>query len=426
MSLTVTHSFVSGVADGANAMVMRPSDWGSVAGGAKATHVISGGVPADVGLGNVENTALSTWGGSANLTTTGPLALVVGGTLPASTLTFRATSGVGVGAEAIIFQVGNNGATEVMRLTPVLTSTPNNLLITGPGGWSGLSLSPSAPLIVQSLAAGIELVQTGFGSTDVHYRWQIHNSVSSGLFEFNYFTGNGVSVQTGWTMNPTNAAFISNGSISSPSISASTFLVVPSGGSLNVGTGTWVASTNALTVPGVSTLTGAVNCGSTLTASGNLGLGGALITPGLLKGGWDLRSNGALVHSWGVGRAYLLMTAVTDLANLIMEVTTSGTAGGRAFQQSFGFDVYSMAFVSEASGAVISTPLTLGLSGGSVKVGGKFGCNGKAVQSAFASGGVLAAYASGTAGFDTGAHASALYAQVVAIQAALVADGIMS
>ncbi len=117
MSLTVQHSYVSGVADGANAMVMRPSDWGSVAGGAKATHVISGGVPGDVGLGNVENTALSTWGGSGNLTTTGPLALVVGGTLPASTLTFRATSGVGVGAEAIIFQVGNNGATEVLRVT---------------------------------------------------------------------------------------------------------------------------------------------------------------------------------------------------------------------------------------------------------------------------------------------------------------------
>jgi hypothetical protein len=68
MSLVVTHAFVSGAADGANASVMRPSDWGSVAGGSKVTHVISGGVPADVGLANVEDTALSTWGGSANLT----------------------------------------------------------------------------------------------------------------------------------------------------------------------------------------------------------------------------------------------------------------------------------------------------------------------------------------------------------------------
>ena len=55
-----------------------------------------------------------------------------------------------------------------------------------------------------------------------------------------------------------------------------------------------------------------------------------------------------------------------------------------------------------------------------------FGCNGTTPQTAYASGGALAAYGAGTNGFDTAPHASALYAMVVAIRAALVANGIMS
>jgi hypothetical protein len=56
----------------------------------------------------------------------------------------------------------------------------------------------------------------------------------------------------------------------------------------------------------------------------------------------------------------------------------------------------------------------------------KFGCNGAAPQGAVASGGALAAYGAGANGFDTAGNASALYAEVVAIRAALVANGIMS
>ncbi len=63
---------------------------------------------------------------------------------------------------------------------------------------------------------------------------------------------------------------------------------------------------------------------------------------------------------------------------------------------------------------------------GALTIVGAFGVNGKTAQTAFASGGALAAYATGAFGFDTAAHASALYAMVVAIRAALVADGIMS
>jgi hypothetical protein len=57
---------------------------------------------------------------------------------------------------------------------------------------------------------------------------------------------------------------------------------------------------------------------------------------------------------------------------------------------------------------------------------GKFGCNTKAAQGAYASGGALAGYVTGAFGLDSDAHMSALHAMVVAIRAALVADGIMS
>ena len=62
----------------------------------------------------------------------------------------------------------------------------------------------------------------------------------------------------------------------------------------------------------------------------------------------------------------------------------------------------------------------------SLKVMGAFGCNSATVQTAAASGGALAAYGAGANGLDSGANMSALHALVVAIRAALVANGIMS
>jgi hypothetical protein len=61
-----------------------------------------------------------------------------------------------------------------------------------------------------------------------------------------------------------------------------------------------------------------------------------------------------------------------------------------------------------------------------LKVTGGFSCNNVTPQSAYPSGGALAAYGAGANGFDTGAHASELHALVVKIRAALVANGIMS
>jgi hypothetical protein len=63
---------------------------------------------------------------------------------------------------------------------------------------------------------------------------------------------------------------------------------------------------------------------------------------------------------------------------------------------------------------------------GQLTVVSGFGCNTKAAQGAVASGGAPAAYVTGAFGLDSTANMQALYNLVVAIRAALVADGIMS
>lgn len=63
---------------------------------------------------------------------------------------------------------------------------------------------------------------------------------------------------------------------------------------------------------------------------------------------------------------------------------------------------------------------------GALTVSGGFGCNNKSAQAAVASGGALNAYGAGNNGLDSGANMSAMHALVVAMRAALVANGIMS
>jgi hypothetical protein len=85
-------------------------------------------------------------------------------------------------------------------------------------------------------------------------------------------------------------------------------------------------------------------------------------------------------------------------------------------------------FRISASGAFLvgKTAATGTDASGNLEVNGKFGCNGVASQAAVASGGALAGYVTGAFGLDSNAHMQSLFNLVVAIRAALVADGIMS
>lgn len=81
------------------------------------------------------------------ITTSATVPLVVGGTGTTSTLTLRSTSGVGTTGADIIFQAGNNGATEVMRLQN--------------GGNVGIGTpSPDALLTVNTIASFGDGAQT--------------------------------------------------------------------------------------------------------------------------------------------------------------------------------------------------------------------------------------------------------------------------
>jgi len=96
------------------------------------------------------------------------------------------------------------------------------------------------------------------------------------------------------------------------------------------------------------------------------------------------------------------------------------------------FDIDSTGVLSWGSGAGAAdcalqrTGVAALYTGNSLQVLTGFGCNGATAQTAYASGGALAAYVTGAFGLDSAAHMQALYNLVVAIRAALVADGIMS
>lgn len=80
--------------------------------------------------------------------------------------------------------------------------------------------------------------------------------------------------------------------------------------------------------------------------------------------------------------------------------------------------------ISTSAGDLAITPAIVG--GSSIKALTGFGCNGAAVQTAYASGGALNAYSTGAFGLNSDANMSAMHALVVAMRAALVANGIMS
>lgn len=90
-----------------------------------------------VGTGRILNStsaSASTWTATPTIGTSVTVPLVVGGTAVGSTLTLKSTSGVGT-TDVIIFQVGNNGATEAMRIIN--------------SGFVGIGGSPSNKLDIQ-------------------------------------------------------------------------------------------------------------------------------------------------------------------------------------------------------------------------------------------------------------------------------------
>lgn len=127
------------------------------------------------------------------------------------------------------------------------------------------------------------------------------------------------------------------------------------------------------------------------------------------------------------GASYLSIANTTGALNFGVEDSTGATFGATAYD----VVVYTGAGRG-VSTLIAGTGLVTRISSTGLAVTGAatastgFGCNGQTAQTAYASGGALAAYGAGANGFDSGSNASALYAMVVSIRAALVANGIMS
>lgn len=115
--------------------------------------------------------AVETFSGAKTFTTNITAPLVIGGTGTTSTLSLRSTSGVGATGADILFQTGNNGATEAARIV-------NN------GDFGILNTDPTTPLSGQFSLQGLAV-----GNTSGSYGISILSSSSSTLSSLRFTDG---------------------------------------------------------------------------------------------------------------------------------------------------------------------------------------------------------------------------------------------
>lgn len=132
------------------------------------------------GTGNVVR-ATSPTIATPTITTSATVPLLIGGTGTTSTLTLRSTSGVGTTGADIIFQVGNNGATEAMRV-----QNAGRLLITG-GTTTGMTKQLN---IYTAAEATILLSADSTGETGLAFRDQTASTNWGGFQAFNNSSSN--------------------------------------------------------------------------------------------------------------------------------------------------------------------------------------------------------------------------------------------
>jgi len=212
------HAFQSAVADGSRGEQIQPQrDWND-------EHAFTGGTHGSILLRNTGSTkpgaswlasvasgqvlvsqgagSLPAWSPTPTVTSmTTPL--VVGGALNTSTLTLKSTTANGLAGSDIIFQVGNNGATEAMRVLETGLVSFNasaqvaaNLIPAIKSGTAVMSFrvsddsafaTISANNVIVNGTTGIQLVQ---GAANIF--WQNRSTIFSpgdGILEFTNFAG---------------------------------------------------------------------------------------------------------------------------------------------------------------------------------------------------------------------------------------------
>jgi hypothetical protein len=170
------------------------------------------------------------------------------------------------------------------------------------------------------------------------------------------------------------------------------------------------------------------------TGVSNFGMGGKagyVLTIGGYNIGIGILALGAL--SIGSNNIAIGYAAGDTLATGSNNVFIGYIAGLNALQKvdavdsmALGKGTYTTADYQVVIGDGSVTEVRMGQARAADLLAGKFGCNAKTAQTAYSGGAALDAYVTGAFGLDSDAHVSALYAMVVAIRAALVANGIMT
>lgn len=139
---------------------------------------------------------------------------------------------------------------------------------------------------------------------------------------------------------------------------------------------------------------------------------------------WLLTYGSTQVFSFFMGTSY---------EAVIANPYNGGSSGGLHFRTGSSatldritIDKAGLVGINQPNPTVALDVVGAGLFSTTLTVTGAFGCNSKTAQTAYASGGALAAYTTGAFGLDSDAHMTSLYNLVVAMRAALVANGIMS
>jgi hypothetical protein len=311
------------------------------------------------------------------------------------------------GSYALINQTFYIGTTQVAINRASAALSLADISVTGTGTWNAGAVTSSGPFAVNS-SGSLSFYQLQAGGTTYGYLLlsdvlgeTAHNTI--------VYTASGKTIEF-WpggvpalTLAPTTLAAAFASTINGITITTGTITSAIWNAGAVTTTGliqsNLITDATSVTTGGISTL-GGISCAKAIWCGTNFTLGDVITMRGADSG------------FVGVSNIYFK----NEVGNTLSASLSADDIGGTGI-------IFAV--------NVNDTILTLGHDlaaqfEGSVKIVGAFGCNNKSVQTAYASGGALAAYTTGAFGLNSDANMSALHAMVVSIRAALVANGIMS